>query len=531
MAPSHDAAVNQIAAAVRAFFARREPFRVFHGSTNSTRPAHDARVVDISALNNVLGVDAASKTAVVEPNVPMDKLVQATLAHGMVPPVVMEFPGITVGGGFAGSAGESSSFRYGYFDQTVKSVELVLATGDVVRASHHENPDLFRGAAGTAGTLGIATKLELNLIPARRFVKLQYHRYSTVGDTLTAVRRATDDPANDYVDGIIFSKTLGLVMIGELTDELPPSTRPQTFSGSWDPWFYLHAKQRANSQPEANDNHPDVDAPTDYIPLAEYLFRYDRGGFWVGAQAFAYFPFMPFNRLTRWFLNDFMHTRMLYRALQGSNMSFGQMVQDLSLPYGTAEAFIDYTADNLNIWPLWLCPLKGIDPPSFHPSYCGPAGDGPPQPMINIGLWGAASEDVETFVRQNRELENRLTELGGRKVLYSHTYYSEDEFWELYDRGWYEGLREKYGAITLPTLYDKVHVDVSKATGKKKGTVGWRGRLARIWPMPGLIGIISAIRSKDYLIHRQPCWTYWKGLGVPLRGRVQLTEGREDTAG
>lgn len=92
--------------------------------------------------------------------------------------------------------------------------------------------------------------------------------------------------------------------------------------------------------------------PTDYIPLAEYLFRYDRSGYWVGAQAFAHFSLIPFNRFTRWFLNDFMHTRMLYRALQGSNMSFGQMVQYLSLPYSTAEAFIDYTAGNLDIWPL-----------------------------------------------------------------------------------------------------------------------------------------------------------------------------------
>ena len=108
----------------------------------------------------------------------------------------------------------------------------MLATGQVVQASPTDNPDLFRGAAGTAGTLGIATKLELNLIPARRFVKLAYHRYSTVGDTLTAAQRAIEDLFNDYVDGIVFSKTLGLVMTGRLTDKLPPSTHPQTFSGS-----------------------------------------------------------------------------------------------------------------------------------------------------------------------------------------------------------------------------------------------------------------------------------------------------------
>jgi FAD/FMN-containing dehydrogenase len=68
-------------------------------------------MVDISILSNVLQVDAENYVALVEPNVPMDRLVEATLAHGLVPPVVMEFPGITAGGGFSGTSGESSSFR------------------------------------------------------------------------------------------------------------------------------------------------------------------------------------------------------------------------------------------------------------------------------------------------------------------------------------------------------------------------------------------------------------------------------------
>lgn len=116
--------------------------------------------------------------------------------------------------------------------------------------------------------------------------------------------------------------------------------------------------------------------------------------------------------------------------------------------------------------------------------------------MLNIGLWGAASEDVGTFIHQNRELESVLTELGGRKVLYSHTYYSEEEFWGLYDRPWYHRLRRKYGATSLPNLYDKVHVDVGKVMGehgKKK-----RARaLAGFWSIAGFMGIRAAIRSKD----------------------------------
>ena len=112
---SHDIVVNCIAATVRGFFTRREALRINHGSTNSTRPAHNSQEVDISMINNITEIHEDSRTAVVEPNVPMDKLVQPTLARRFVPPVIMEFPGTTVGSGFTGSAGESSSFRYGYF--------------------------------------------------------------------------------------------------------------------------------------------------------------------------------------------------------------------------------------------------------------------------------------------------------------------------------------------------------------------------------------------------------------------------------
>ena len=123
---NHEAAVKRIATAVRQLYGRKESYRILHGSTNRTRPAHKDKVIDISALSNVLEVDPVAKSILAEPNVPMDKLVQATLRRGLIPPGVIGFPGITVGGGYAGSAGESSSFRYGYFDQTVNWVESCL---------------------------------------------------------------------------------------------------------------------------------------------------------------------------------------------------------------------------------------------------------------------------------------------------------------------------------------------------------------------------------------------------------------------
>ncbi|CEJ94203.1 Putative Delta(24)-sterol reductase [[Torrubiella] hemipterigena] len=509
----HAQAVGKIATAVRGFFERREAYRIFHGSTNSTRPRPRGGVVDISSLSNVLSVDRSARTALVEPNVPMDRLVEATLKHGLVPPVVMEFPGITAGGGYAGTAGESSSFRHGFFDDTINYVEMVLGNGEVVKASRTEREDLFRGAAGAVGTLGVTTMMELQLIQARKFVKTTYHRTSSIAEAVARVKAETKNPENDYVDGILFSKDHGVIVTGTMTDEKPADKPVQTFSRAKDPWFYLHVQDQTKALPSAGptvENSAPAGSVVDYVPLGEYLFRYDRAGFWVGAQGWKYFKFVPFNKFTRWFLDDFIHTRMMYRALHASGESARFVVQDLSLPYDNAEAFVNYTADEFNIWPLWLCPLKHTVQPTFHPhtGITERSADGTkdePAQMLNIGLWGWGPEDFEEFVVKNRGLEDKLEELGGRKWLYAHTYYPEDKFWKVYDRPHYDALREKYHATTLPNVYDKVKIDVeANRLNRQKLRQSAKGK----WPVGGFYGILKSIQSKDYLLHRNAEWKY-----------------------
>ncbi|TGJ81372.1 hypothetical protein E0Z10_g7391 [Xylaria hypoxylon] len=547
----HRQAVRLIAATVRGYFEQSIPFRIMHGSTNSTRPAHlksQARFVDIGALKNVLEVDTSRRVALVEPNVPMDRLVESTLRHGLVPPVVMEFPGITAGGGFAGTAGESSSFKHGYFDQSVNAVEILLPDGEVVVAKpgnrrsgvrsesaganraelvntklgEGEDPekyaDLFHGAAGAVGTLGITTLLELQLIEAKRFVRTTYRRTTTTAEAIRAVREECRKPGNDYVDGILFSEGHGVIVSGEMTDELPAGEKVRTFSNPWDPWFYMHVRNITKGLPSftstatpSTSNTASQGTVTEYIPLAEYLFRYDRGGFWVGEAAFDYFRPVPFTRFFRWFLDDFLHTRMLYRALHASGESARFFVQDLGIPYDTAEEFITHTTKSLDIWPLWLCPLKTPKGPSFHPhvrnssSAGGVAGSD--TEMLNIGVWGWGPKDKADFVRVNRALEAKVNELGGMKWLYAHTYYSEPEFWDAFGgRAAYEALRTKYRATSLPSVYDKVKVRDDEAANQ-----GWKPLVKSLWPVGGLYGIWKGIQSKDYMLHRHSTWRWRSG--------------------
>ena len=97
----HNSTVATLASQVARFSASKTPFRTYHGSTLSTRKSSRDRnqIIDVSSLNHVLEFDELQKTVLVEPNVPMDKLVEATMAKGFLPKVVMELPNITVGGG------------------------------------------------------------------------------------------------------------------------------------------------------------------------------------------------------------------------------------------------------------------------------------------------------------------------------------------------------------------------------------------------------------------------------------------------
>ncbi|KAL2869566.1 uncharacterized protein BJX67DRAFT_347593 [Aspergillus lucknowensis] len=392
----------------------------------------------------------------------------------------------------------------------VENPDVAMATATATSASDSDSGgrgnahgDLFRGAAGAVGTLGVTTLMELQLIEAKKFVKATYHPYRSVGESITSVHAETLNDRNDYVDGILFSPDHGVVVSGEMTDDVPDTAKVQTFSRAWDPWFYLHVRDKTREAAGGGRGDP----VTDYIPLAEYLFRYDRGGFWVGRAAFHYFHF-PFARVTRWFLDDFLHTRMLYKALHASGESSRFVIQDLALPYKNAEAFIDYTSEKLGIWPLWLCPLKQSPAPTFHPHSAVESPGFTADQMLNIGVWGFGPKGRETFVDANRELEHRLRELGGMKWFYAHTYYGEEEFWGMYDREWYDGLRRKYNATTLPSVYDKVKIDVE--ADRRERQESWSRRMRSIWPLGGLWGIKKAIDSKEYHIHRNSTWKWTK---------------------
>ena len=530
----HKAAVAQISEQVADFHARKLPFRIYHGNTNSTRLSERTRnaTIDTSLFDNVISVSPSQGTCLVEPNVSMDKLVEATLAYGLVPPVVPEFPGITVGGAFSGTAGESSSFKHGFFDKSVTWLEVVLADGEVVAASATEREDLFRGMAGTFGTLGVVTMFELRLIPVKKFVELSYIRVGSIEMAQGVIKHITRQHKADFLDGIMFSPEKGVIMSGRFTDRNNQNHAfpVVTFTKAWDQWFYLHAEKRVDSIASFSlTKIKDSAIRRDLIPLTNYLFRYDRGAFWTGRFAYTYF-YVPFIRPVRWLADYFMHTRIMYHALHRSGLYQRFIIQDMALPNRNMPEFSRWLDDELpHVYPRWLCPLKPGEGVSLNPHWrmdtSNPREESTSSSattadanadnefdnaLLNIGVWGETPKQY-LQVTINRLIERKLKSLAGMKWLYAQTFYTEDEFWSIYDKKWYDDVRQKYKADAhVPSVYDKIRTkDIFEENIGPDGKVVTRdARLPaekgiwRIWPFAGVYGVLSVLKGGDYLRKR-----------------------------
>jgi FAD/FMN-containing dehydrogenase len=155
--------VADVQAAVR--FAREHGLKVTArggGHHWSGVALQEGLVIDLSALNHVK-IDPVARVAETGPVVTSRDLARALSEHGLAFPVghcdTVPLSGFLLGGGFGWNAG-----TWGIACFSVESVDVVMADGELLRASETENPEIFWAARGAGPSFfGIVTAYRLRL--------------------------------------------------------------------------------------------------------------------------------------------------------------------------------------------------------------------------------------------------------------------------------------------------------------------------------------------------------------------------------
>ena len=139
------------------------------GLSGGALPVEDGVLLVLSRLRRILEVDLANGRVVVEPGVTNADVSRAVAPTHFFPPDPSSQIACTIGGNVAENSGGAHCFKYGFTTNYVTGLEVVLPDGEVVVLGGKEldrpGYDLLGAFVGSEGTLGVATRVTLRVVP------------------------------------------------------------------------------------------------------------------------------------------------------------------------------------------------------------------------------------------------------------------------------------------------------------------------------------------------------------------------------
>jgi len=394
-------------------------------------------------LVDILEIDTDRRTVRCEPLVTMGQLTATLDRLGWTIPIVPELDDLTVGGLVMGTGIETSSHRFGLFQHICKSYELVLADGSVVQCSSQTDGDLFYSVPWSYGTLGFLTSVEIAIIPARRFVRLDYTPVYSLEQMIETFERELErSDSADFIECLVYSREKAVVITGHLVDCCEPGKLNEI--GLWyKPWFFKHAQGFFDTGPR-----------TEYIPLRQYYHRHSRSIFWEIQDIIPFGNNAIFRYLFGWLVPPKVS---LLKLTQGKTLKrlyeTKHMIQDMLIPLSELRASIELFQREVEIYPIWLCPFRLPANPGMLTSPTNRE-----EMFVDVGVYGVPKNERFDAEKTTRKIEEFVRNVSGFQMMYADSYMTREEFREMFNHSLYDRIRDKVGCKgNFPEVYDKVN--------------------------------------------------------------------------
>jgi glycolate oxidase len=139
------------------------------GLSGGALPIEDGVLIVLSRMRKILEVDLDNQRIVVEPGVTNLEISAAVGPTHFYPPDPSSQVVCSIGGNIAENSGGAHCFKYGFTTNYVTGLELVLPDGTMLtvggKTLDRPGYDILGAFVGSEGTLGIATKITLRVIP------------------------------------------------------------------------------------------------------------------------------------------------------------------------------------------------------------------------------------------------------------------------------------------------------------------------------------------------------------------------------
>jgi glycolate oxidase len=145
------------------------------GLSGGALPVEEGILISMSRMRRVLEVDLPNQRIVVEPGVTNLEVSGAVGPTHFYPPDPSSQIVCSIGGNVAENSGGAHCFKYGFTTNYVTGLEVVLPDGEMIQIGGKEldtpGYDLLAAFVGSEGTLGVATKITLRVIPVPQSIR------------------------------------------------------------------------------------------------------------------------------------------------------------------------------------------------------------------------------------------------------------------------------------------------------------------------------------------------------------------------